>query len=286
MPENDVQLSYSKLIQITHRLAKGVLSEEWDMVFTGNSWMGVQLAIALELGYNPPDVFIIKDQLPDMSDKDYLAGCKYQEKFVYSWFDSYDVISQSCRNQVDKVMRLLMRLGYLTQDDRTYYTITKEALGLLQEPELTRIFISYRRSESSLLALYLQSRFKLAGAEAFIDVSHLKAGEIWEEKLKERIRNSSYFVSLLSKDSLSSVNVKNEIRWAVEANIPLIPVFHNGFRTTEEPNKSRIEGVDYLEKLVKQSHGYAIVFSDGQEHPNAYRNAADEILTSLGYAVL
>jgi len=81
---------------------------------------------------------------------------------------------------------------------------------------------------------------------------------------------------------LESEYVRQEIEWALEANVKIIPVFHNEFNKDSEANKLLVDKHPFL-KAVTQKHGHVI--KDAGD-PNDYRNAVDEILTSLGYAVL
>ena len=124
--------------------------------------------------------------------------------------------------------KLLVQSGYLIGLSSAY-EITKLSLDLVNRAEPTNIFISYKRSESSALALLILKSLKAEGLEAFVDLA-LEAGEDWHAGLKERIQQYDYFVLLLGKETLQSEYVCKEIQWGLEAGLSIIPVWHNGFK--------------------------------------------------------
>jgi hypothetical protein len=136
----------------------------------------------------------------------------------------------------------LEAFGYLTlRENRTIapshemprrisdYIITPKAFALLDEPLERKIFISYRRSESSAFALLLYDRLRAAGFEVFIDKRNIEPGELWLNRLKDAIAAADVFICLVGKTTLDSENVRFEIKWALENGIPSIPVWHNTF---------------------------------------------------------
>ncbi len=127
-------------------------------------------------------------------------------------------------------LTLLIGNGYLQPDNNDLY-ITRAAFALLEEAEPANIFISYKRSDSSAFALLVLARLKAAGLEPFLDLA-LVPGENWQEGLKERIARYDYLIALLGKETLRSQVVLQEIQWAMEAGLSIIPVWHNGFKYT------------------------------------------------------
>lgn len=251
----EFKLTYSKLVQISRGLVQGILDDMWDgQEIYSDKGLQARLYIAGEL-------FDLE------SPYDILTTNRYRIR------DPYDT-------DVKKCIEKLYTFGFLKPSHNG--ELTPKALDLLGSDSRTDIFISYRRAESSLLALYLQSRLKLAGSEAFVDVNNLNLGDDWHPQLQNKVQSSTYFICLIAPTTLQSEYVRKEIQWAQATGVKMIPVFHNGFDANAEPNKSLIGASDYLAKIT-QKHGHVIKDSDD---PNAYRNAADEILTSLGYAVL
>jgi len=253
---SEVQLSYSKLVQIARGLAQGVLEGKWGVNITDDSPINY-IAQQIDLGSYSPTY-----ELKEAGD---------------SLVSVMDNESSSVFEQVERIRSILKAMGYVDGN-----ILTSSAFELTRADATITIFVSYRRAESSLLALYLQSRFKIAGGEAFVDVNNLDLGDDWHPALEEKVKESAYFICLVGPTTLESQYVRQEIKWAIEANVRIIPVFHNGFNSSAELNKLLVEKHPFL-ATVTQKHGHVI--KDAGD-PNDYRNAADEILTSLGYAVL
>lgn len=124
------------------------------------------------------------------------------------------------------------------------YFLTSKAFDLLEKPsKRIRVFISYKRNQSSALALLLEARLRLRGVRddhIFIDKS-IAVGELWEERIKREVAACDYFVALVAPNTLDSINVKNEIDWALAANKYVIPICHGGATADVLP--------DYLQAL-------------------------------------
>ena len=109
-----------------------------------------------------------------------------------------------------------------------YEELTNAAFALLEEPEDTQSrdssdsydgFISYRRSESSLLALLARTTLQLHQFAPFIDLElNPDHDEMAREAYSQRVRSSSYFVSLkLGRTtlSISRFAAVRELHWAI-----------------------------------------------------------------------
>lgn len=126
-----------------------------------------------------------------------------------------------------------------------HYKLTSKAFDLLDKPaKRIRVFISYRRNQySSALALLLEARLRLKSVRAdhiFIDKS-IAVGELWEKRIKTEVASCDYFVALIAPNTLDSINVRNEIDWALAANKYVIPICHGGATADILP--------DYLQRL-------------------------------------
>ena len=108
------------------------------------------------------------------------------------------------------------------------FTIKRAAFDLLNVTENYNVFISYKRSESSALALLVLARLKEHGLEPFVDMA-LEAGGNWHADLEERIKACDYFITLLGKDTLESDITVKEINWALQLERTIIPLWHSGF---------------------------------------------------------
>jgi hypothetical protein len=108
------------------------------------------------------------------------------------------------------------------------YRLTSKAFALLEQPAPASIFISYRRSDSSALALLLLARFKMRGQEPFLDMN-IAPGDDWEDRIRSEVMTRENFICLLGPTTLESEYVRQEIAWAQQAKARIIPIWHNGF---------------------------------------------------------
>ena len=152
--------------------------------------------------------------------------------------------------------------------------ITEKAFALLSESEPYNIFISYRRMDSSALALLVLARLKEHGLEPFVDMA-LQAGGKWHADLEERIKACDYFIILLGKDTLESEVTVKEINWALQYESTIIPLWHRGFDSNDD-RWSRIDkgALD----TIQQTN--AIIVQD--ESASGYNTAIVELLNRFG----
>lgn len=169
---------------------------------------------------------------------------------------------------------LLISNGYLAQLGNTeLYTLTKAAFDLVEEVEPSRIFISYRRKESSAFALLVLARLKAVGLEPFVDLA-LVPGEDWERGLQDRIRRYNYLIALLGKETLDSEVCRLEITWALESGLSIIPIWHNGFVYKSEDWKLP----PALDNVLQKTHTIRVI----EESALGYNNAIVELLNRFG----
>lgn len=169
---------------------------------------------------------------------------------------------------------LLISNGYLHQiESSALYGLTKAAFDLIEEVEPARIFISYRRKDSSAFALLTLARLKMAGFEPFLDLA-LQPGDDWEKGLRERISKFEYLIALLGQETLSSEICQKEITWALEAGLHIIPIWHNGFEY-----KSGAWDVSLsVDKALSKTHTIRVI----EESALGYNNAIVELLNRFG----
>lgn len=80
------------------------------------------------------------------------------------------------------------------------------------------IFISHATPEDNEFARWLGSKLELAGYKVWHDLSRLKGGDYFWDKIEAAIRNDSFrFVAVVSKVSVSKQGVKDE--WALAGTI-------------------------------------------------------------------
>ena len=81
---------------------------------------------------------------------------------------------------------------------------------------MSRVFVSYRHvSPDQDLAVFLTSYLESRGASVFIDTQILTGVE-WVKEIERQIRAADFFVVLLSKDSIRSHMVRQEVELAHE----------------------------------------------------------------------
>ena len=170
---------------------------------------------------------------------------------------------------------LLYRMGYLTEGVTDLdMTPTPAAYAMIEDAEPSSIFISYSRQESSTFALLVLERLKNAGLQPFLDLA-LEPGENWHEGLKERIQSREYLVLLLGPTTLASVHVVEEIVWALEAGLTLVPIWQPGFQYR------RADWPDLPEPVadaLTNTHTIRVL----EANPLAYNNAIVELLNRFG----
>lgn len=178
---------------------------------------------------------------------------------------------------------LMAALGYLqvlpqeTNSQTVTWLITREAFALLKQPFLpARIFISYRRRESSAFALLLEARLRLAGVDAegiFLD-KDITLGELWEQRLERELTQADYVVCLIGPTTLDEGSwVLHEIETVkrLRPRTPIIPVCHNGARLSSLPAP------------LASSNGYEIGKPAAEETALDYEMAVSYVLNALGY---
>lgn len=134
-----------------------------------------------------------------------------------------------------------------------------------------KVFISYRRSESSMFALYLHERLSDTGFSSFLDMQSLEYGQNWRLALKDSIQECGYFILLLAPKTLGSKVVVQEITWAFENNMKIIPAWHGGFHYEHDPAHNI---PPRFKNLLTDTHTLIIE----QENPAQYKQVVEELL--------
>lgn len=189
---------------------------------------------------------------------------------------------------------LLRVFGYfelldLRPNNTRIYLLSPKAFALLNRPATpAKVFISYKRDESSALGLLIESRLKLVDSSigVFID-KLLEPGDKWHERLEEKVRQSRYFVCLLAPKSLGSKYVRNEIEWALDesekSGTIIIPICHNGYSLGSELHKDLRQDAGEINALIKKlSVNNAIPINP--ESAEEYELAMIKLLSKLGYS--
>ena len=164
---------------------------------------------------------------------------------------------------------LLHSNGYLEG-----HKIVKAAFDLLDETEPASIFISYRRKDSSAFALLILKHLKEHGLDPFVDMA-LVPGEDWHAGLKERIQSYDFLILVLGKETLSSKYVLDEVDWAMDAGLTIIPVWHNDFEYKSADWGNIPVKID---KMLQSTHAIRV----REESALDYNTAIVELLNRFG----
>jgi hypothetical protein len=151
--------------------------------------------------------------------------------------------------------------------------LDKAAFDLVQEAEIADVFISYRRKDSSAFAMFVLTRLKMAGLNAYLDMA-IPAGDDWKERVKAEIEKREYFVLLLGKETLSSPVVGQEILWALESGRKIIPIWHNGYKHV----KGELNLPPQIDETLDNKSAIRVLEESGL----GYNNAIVELLNRFG----
>jgi len=155
-----------------------------------------------------------------------------------------------------------------------WLSILEPALDLLDKTDPSTVFISYKRSESSALALLVLARLKEAGLNPFVDMA-IEPGANWKDFLKDKIESSDYVVLLLGKETLHSPMTLNEIMWARAAKKVIIPIWHNDFQY----RSSDWQLLPDLDDVLTNTHTIIVQ----NESAGGYNAALTELLNRFGF---
>ena len=77
------------------------------------------------------------------------------------------------------------------------------------------IFFSYSRQDSDFV-IHLAQSLREAGAEVWLDQLDIKPGSRWDKSIEQALFKSSTLLVVLSKSSVESANVMDEVSFALE----------------------------------------------------------------------
>ena len=242
-------------------LAYGAVIGEWSA------------SIGLRGGRNPSDDWF----------KDYTAGYETLDSRRAVFYRKWQVDGFSRVN----TFAMLISFGYLAHEREQPFTmhdylLTAKAFALLEKPVAPLdVFVSYRRKQSSALALLVEARLKLADSDmdAFVD-KDIPVGNEWENELREKVQSADYFITLIGSETLISPNVMDEIEWAIDANCRIVTILHPDFRfehiATPDARQQKLIAALNKRQLI-------MIDSESAEH---YDSAIRKLLNTLGYSTL
>jgi hypothetical protein len=103
------------------------------------------------------------------------------------------------------------------------------------------VFLSYSRRDEQI-ALQLATELRSLGVPLWIDQLDLVPGVAWDDSVMAALKRSESFLVLLSKDSVGSPNVLDEISYALDQRKQIVPVL---LEACEKPLRlHRLQHVD------------------------------------------
>lgn len=114
-----------------------------------------------------------------------------------------------------------------------------------------RVFISYKRSESSDIAIQLYEALEKSGFDVFLDTHSIRLGEPFQEELWHRMTDSDIIVLLNTKNFLGSYWTKQELAKASSLSIGIVQVIwpdSNLMREAEICTPIQLKDEDFINK--------------------------------------
>lgn len=131
--------------------------------------------------------------------------------------------------------------------------------------KIRRTFISYSRSNRDF-ALSLAKELRSSGFDIWLDQLDIPTGSRWDDEVEQALEACEIFMVILTPDSISSNNVKDEIGYAIDNNKRILPVLLQNatvpfrlrrFQYVDFTSKSFDEGIEsakqVLSNLINQS---------------------------------
>ena len=107
------------------------------------------------------------------------------------------------------------------------------------------IFLSYSRKDSKF-ALHLAKDLKKSNFNIWVDQFNIPGGEHWDDNIEKALDNSCAMIVILSPSSVASDRVKDEVSYALENNIHILPI---RYKDTQIPYRwRRLQSMDIDEK--------------------------------------
>lgn len=129
-----------------------------------------------------------------------------------------------------------------------------------------KVFLSYAHEDVDA-ASRLYEELKLAGVDAWFDKKDLLPGKIWKAAIRQAIRDSRYFLAILSKNSVNKRGfVQKELMEALDMldNFPQSEIFIIPVRLDDcEPSHERLREIQWVDMFP------------------SWKNGLDKILTSI-----
>lgn len=164
-------------------------------------------------GNQPTYVIYFGVQAGDFNDLDKV------EKLLNEGNVVLPVFYNSFEDEIPKVLKMQNGLRYENGQEEKIVNLVLESFGKLRNNR--KIFLSYRRDESSSVAIQLYEALERNNFDVFLDTHSIKQGEPFQEELWHRMTDCDVIIILNTKGFLESKWCKEEI---AEANVKQIGI--------------------------------------------------------------
>jgi hypothetical protein len=121
-----------------------------------------------------------------------------------------------------------------------------------------KVFISYARADLQI-AKKLYNDLKTLGVKPWLDIEDLLPGQPWKIAIKRAIKESNYFIALLSNHSVSKIGfVQSELKQALEVlnEFPEGKIFLIPVRADEcAPSHEKLEDLNWVDLFPSYENG-------------------------------
>lgn len=127
------------------------------------------------------------------------------------------------------------------KDNKIIETIVNNALEAFNFLKTKRrVFISYKRDDSSSVAIQLYEYLERHNFDVFLDTHSIRKSEIFQDELWQRMVDSDVIILLSTKNYLESEWTTEELSRANAASIGLVQVVWPDFRTVSSADLSEV----------------------------------------------
>jgi hypothetical protein len=159
-----------------------------------------------------------------------------------------------CNNLIEKLTKFKNKSAI--QADEQIDKTNAEIIGAAET--FQQVFISYAR-EDEKIAKKLYNDLKQLGINAWLDTEKLEPGQRWKDSIYQTIKNSAYFLALLSKHSLSKKGfVQKELKIALDIldEVPTTKSFIIPIRLADcIPNDERLRELHWVNLFTSYETG-------------------------------
>ncbi|KKB51179.1 hypothetical protein HMPREF1212_01909 [Parabacteroides sp. HGS0025] len=123
-------------------------------------------------------------------------------------------------NEVPKVIHIMNGKRYIVDDHEKYINYAFESMKLLRENR--KLFISYRRTDSSAVANQLFDAFVKSNYDVFLDTYSINPAKNFQEELHHRMTDCDVLIQLYTNDFKNSEWCNEEITSANQKQIGVV----------------------------------------------------------------